>query len=104
MLYDETRILSQQIKNLRTHTIKRGDWRTDDADPGDKTAFSLLWTYFLPTFVLPSVGSTWCSFSLPRKSLLTDDIDKTGADAELKADSSCSPAVSTKLPVLCNFF
>jgi len=99
MLCDKTGILSHQIQQLGTHTFKRGDWRTDDADPGDKTAFSLLWTYFFPIFALTSAGSTWCSFSLPRKSLLTDDVDKTGADAELKADCSCSPAVTTKLPV-----
>ena len=79
------------------HTFKRGDWRTDEAESGDKSAkFFLVRVFFLFKSALPSENSTWCSFSVVVESLLQD---APGADEEIKADSSGSTVARTELPV-----
>ena len=69
-------------------TLKRGDRRRDDADPGDRTSgiITLAWWAFFER-LLPSPHLTWWSFSTTEDSLLSVENDKDGADVEIVEDS-----------------
>jgi len=88
-------ILSKSTKRRMNHTesnhfddtLKRGDRRRDDADPGDRIAgiIALAWCAFFEG-LLPSPHLTW-SFSTTEDSLLSVETEKDGADVEIVENS-----------------
>lgn len=82
------RQINHTESNYFDDTLKRGDRRRDDADPGDRIVgiITLAWCAFLEG-LLPSPHLTWWSFFATGDSLLSVEIDKDGAEVEIVEDS-----------------
>lgn len=88
-------VLEQVIKI--NPTLKRGERRRDDADPGDRSA-ALLPLARSTFFKFLLCSSDWCSCWDKNSLLLSVEMEETGADTEIMKVSWSRDAMSGNVP------